>query len=121
MSFDFRDEFYIPTMITMMSLTMIIVTMKTCNHRLMTLMPSFSSWKLCKVNFYNFYFPDLSNYCLTLIYRSSALRASDPVRFQTLMQSLDLNYQAMASSVAQYAGQRKLEREKDKLAKKALP
>ncbi|CAA6667948.1 unnamed protein product [Spirodela intermedia] len=49
-----------------------------------------------------------------------AVRASDPARFQNLMQSLDINYQSLATSVAQHAGQRKLEREKEKLEKAAL-
>lgn len=45
------------------------------------------------------------------------LQASDPLRFQNLMQTLDFHYQALASGVAQHADQRRVEIEKEKLEK----
>nr|GLL41506.1 importin beta-like SAD2 [Ipomoea trifida] len=45
------------------------------------------------------------------------LQASDPMRFQSITQSLDLRYQALAHGVAQHAEQRKTEIEKEKLEK----
>ncbi|CAA6659826.1 unnamed protein product [Spirodela intermedia] len=45
------------------------------------------------------------------------VQVSDPARFQTLMQSLDFHYQALASGIAQHAEQRKAEIEKEKLDK----
>ncbi|XP_062219051.1 importin beta-like SAD2 [Phragmites australis] len=45
------------------------------------------------------------------------LQASDPVRFQNLMQTLDFRYQALASGIAQHAEERKVEIEKEKLEK----
>jgi len=46
-----------------------------------------------------------------------ALQASDPGRFQNLMQTLDFHYQALASGVAQHAEERKTEIAKEKLEK----
>ncbi|CAN6275464.1 unnamed protein product [Urochloa humidicola] len=43
------------------------------------------------------------------------LQASDPVRFQSLMQTMDFHYQALASGVAQHAEERKVEIAKEKL------
>ncbi|CAN6447518.1 unnamed protein product [Victoria cruziana] len=43
--------------------------------------------------------------------------ASDPVKFQSLMQSLDFQYQARASGIAQHAELRRVEIEKEKLEK----
>uniref|UniRef100_A0A0A9CSS8 Importin-7/11-like TPR repeats domain-containing protein n=1 Tax=Arundo donax TaxID=35708 RepID=A0A0A9CSS8_ARUDO len=40
------------------------------------------------------------------------LQASDPVRFQNLMQTLDFRYQALASGIAQHAEERKVEIDK---------
>ncbi|XP_058183845.1 importin beta-like SAD2 [Rhododendron vialii] len=45
------------------------------------------------------------------------LQASDPLRFQNLMQTLDFHYQALANGVAQHADQRRVEIEKEKLEK----
>lgn len=46
-----------------------------------------------------------------------ALQASNPMRFQNLMQTLDFHYQALANGVAQHAEQRRAEIEKEKLEK----
>ncbi|XP_054821841.1 importin beta-like SAD2 [Prosopis cineraria] len=46
-----------------------------------------------------------------------ATQASDPMRFQNLTQTLELQYQALASGVAQHAEQRRAEIEKEKLEK----
>ncbi|PON38011.1 Coatomer beta subunit [Parasponia andersonii] len=46
-----------------------------------------------------------------------AMQASDPLRFQNLMQTLDFHYQAFANGIAQHADQRRLEIEKEKLEK----
>jgi len=46
-----------------------------------------------------------------------ALQASDPGRFQNLMQTLDFHYQALANGVAQHAEERKTEIAKEKLEK----
>ncbi|RLM75616.1 importin beta-like SAD2 [Panicum miliaceum] len=46
-----------------------------------------------------------------------ALQASDPGRFQNLMQTMDFHYQALASGVAQHAEERKTEIAKEKLEK----
>ncbi|EYU32733.1 hypothetical protein ABFS82_14G040400 [Erythranthe guttata] len=48
-----------------------------------------------------------------------ALQASDPLRFQNLTQALDFHYQALANGVAQHAEQRRVEIEREKLAKVA--
>ncbi|KAF3457074.1 hypothetical protein FNV43_RR01731 [Rhamnella rubrinervis] len=48
-----------------------------------------------------------------------AMQASNPLRFQNLMQTLDFHYQALANGVAQHAEQRKVEIEKEKLEKAA--
>ncbi|KAL5542858.1 hypothetical protein UlMin_010568 [Ulmus minor] len=45
------------------------------------------------------------------------LQASDPLRFQNLMQTLDFHYQALANGVEQHALQRRVEIEKEKLEK----
>ncbi|XP_073134162.1 importin beta-like SAD2 [Henckelia pumila] len=47
------------------------------------------------------------------------MQASDPLRFQSLTQTLDFHYQALANGVAQHAEQRKAEIEKENLAKAA--
>lgn len=47
----------------------------------------------------------------------SGVQASDPARFQGLMQTLDFHYQALASGVAEYADKRRVEIEKEKLEK----
>ncbi|EHA8588685.1 importin beta-like SAD2 [Cocos nucifera] len=44
-----------------------------------------------------------------------AVQASNPTRFQNLMQTLDFHYQALASGIAQHADQRRVEIEKEKL------
>ncbi|KAE8714491.1 Importin beta-like SAD2 [Hibiscus syriacus] len=46
-----------------------------------------------------------------------ALQASDPMKFQNLMQTLDFHYQALANGVAQHAEQRKAEIEKENMEK----
>lgn len=46
-----------------------------------------------------------------------ALQASDPLRFQSLTQTLDFHFQALANGVAQHAEQRRVEIEKEKLEK----
>ncbi|KQJ99478.1 importin beta-like SAD2 [Brachypodium distachyon] len=45
------------------------------------------------------------------------LQASDPARFQNLMQTLDFRYQALANGIAQHAEERRVEIEKEKLEK----
>jgi importin-7 len=45
------------------------------------------------------------------------MQASDPARFQNLMQALDFQYQALANGVAQHAEERKFEIAKEKLEK----
>ncbi|KAF0929516.1 hypothetical protein E2562_021766 [Oryza meyeriana var. granulata] len=45
------------------------------------------------------------------------LQASDPTRFQNLMQTLDFSYQALARGIAQHAEERRVEIEKEKLEK----
>ncbi|XP_058736567.1 importin beta-like SAD2 [Vicia villosa] len=45
------------------------------------------------------------------------IQLSDPLRFETLTQSLEFNYQALANGVAQHAEQRRVEIEKEKLEK----
>ncbi|KAL4271376.1 hypothetical protein GQ457_13G028220 [Hibiscus cannabinus] len=50
-----------------------------------------------------------------------ALQASDPVKFQNLMQTLDFHYQAIANGVAQHAEQRRAEIEKEKMEKASAP
>ncbi|KAF5733857.1 importin beta-like SAD2 isoform X2 [Tripterygium wilfordii] len=46
-----------------------------------------------------------------------AMQASDPLRFQTLTQTLDFHHQALANGVAQHAEQRRAEIEKEKMEK----
>ncbi|XP_049369945.1 importin beta-like SAD2 [Solanum verrucosum] len=46
-----------------------------------------------------------------------AMQASDPVKFQSLTQTLDFRYQALANGVAQHAEQRRVEIEKEKMEK----
>ncbi|XP_072981039.1 importin beta-like SAD2 [Typha angustifolia] len=46
-----------------------------------------------------------------------AVQASNPTRFQSLMQTLDFHHQAIASGIAQHAEQRRVEIEKEKLEK----
>ncbi|XP_074271177.1 importin beta-like SAD2 isoform X2 [Silene latifolia] len=48
------------------------------------------------------------------------MQASDPPRFQNLTQTLEFQYQALANGVAQHADQRRVEIEKEKLAKAAV-
>ncbi|XP_008222672.1 PREDICTED: importin beta-like SAD2 [Prunus mume] len=45
------------------------------------------------------------------------MQASDPLRFQSLTQTLDFHYQALANGVAQHAEQRRAEIEKEKMEK----
>ncbi|XP_047082224.1 importin beta-like SAD2 [Lolium rigidum] len=45
------------------------------------------------------------------------LQASDPSRFQNLMQTLDFGYQALANGIAQHAEERRVEIEKEKVEK----
>ncbi|XP_052207680.1 importin beta-like SAD2 [Diospyros lotus] len=45
------------------------------------------------------------------------LQVSDPPRFQNLTQTLDFHYQALANGVAEHAGQRRKEIEKEKMEK----
>ena len=47
----------------------------------------------------------------------TGLQASDPARFQNLMQTLDFRYQALASGIAQHAEERKTEIEREKSEK----
>ncbi|KAM1217150.1 hypothetical protein ACFX2I_013357 [Malus domestica] len=47
------------------------------------------------------------------------MQASDQLRFQSLMQTLDFHYQALANGVAQHAEQRRAEIEKEKMVKAA--
>ncbi|KAL3621644.1 secondary alcohol dehydrogenase (SADH2) [Castilleja foliolosa] len=49
------------------------------------------------------------------------LQASDPLKFQNLTQTLDFHYQALANGVAQHAEVRRVEIEKEKLAKSTEP
>ncbi|KAH7521474.1 hypothetical protein FEM48_Zijuj07G0037500 [Ziziphus jujuba var. spinosa] len=58
-------------------------------------------------------FPDVLFFCNPPL----AMQASDPSRFQNLMQTLDFHYQALANGVAQHAEQRRAEIEKEKLEK----
>ncbi|KAJ8547024.1 hypothetical protein K7X08_010610 [Anisodus acutangulus] len=46
-----------------------------------------------------------------------AMQASDPLRFQSLTQTLDFRYQALANGVAQHAELRRVEIEKEKMEK----
>ncbi|XP_075085279.1 importin beta-like SAD2 [Nicotiana tabacum] len=46
-----------------------------------------------------------------------AMQATDPLRFQSLTQTLDFHYQALANGVAQHAEQRRVEIEKEKMEK----
>lgn len=46
-----------------------------------------------------------------------AMQASDPVKFQSLTQTLDFRYQALANGVAVHAEERRAEIEKEKLEK----
>lgn len=48
---------------------------------------------------------------------ATGLQASDPARFQNLMQALDFHYQALASGIAQHAEERRVEIEKEKAEK----
>ncbi|GMJ01728.1 enhanced miRNA activity 1, SUPER SENSITIVE TO ABA AND DROUGHT2, UNARMED 9 [Hibiscus trionum] len=50
-----------------------------------------------------------------------ALQASDPIKFQNLMQTLDFHYQALANGVAQHAEQKRAEIEKEKMEKASAP
>ncbi|GMI64407.1 enhanced miRNA activity 1, SUPER SENSITIVE TO ABA AND DROUGHT2, UNARMED 9 [Hibiscus trionum] len=50
-----------------------------------------------------------------------ALQASDPMKFQNLMQTLDFHYQSLANGVAQHAEQRRAEIEKEKMEKASPP
>lgn len=61
-------------------------------------------WHVCHV-------PDF------LCFAFEALQASDPPRFQSLTQTLDFHYQALANGVAQHAEQRRAEIEKEKMEK----
>lgn len=45
------------------------------------------------------------------------MQASDPVKFQSLTQTLDFRYQALANGVAVHAEERRAEIEKEKLEK----
>lgn len=45
------------------------------------------------------------------------LQASDLARFQNLMQTLDFRYQALANGIGQYALERRVEIEREKLEK----
>ncbi|XP_004492039.1 importin beta-like SAD2 [Cicer arietinum] len=45
------------------------------------------------------------------------LQSADPLRFESLSQTLEFNYQALANGVAQHAEQRRVEIEKEKLEK----
>lgn len=47
------------------------------------------------------------------------MQASDPPRFQSLTQTLDFHYQALANGVAQHAELRRAEIEKEKMEKAA--
>lgn len=47
------------------------------------------------------------------------MQASDLMRFQSLTQSLEFQYQALAHGVAQHAEQRRVEIEKEKLERAA--
>lgn len=59
----------------------------------------------------------------TIIYSDindlSGIQVSDPARVQTLMQTLDFHYQALASGIAQHGEQRRAEIEKEKQEKAA--
>ncbi|GAU17730.1 hypothetical protein TSUD_171180 [Trifolium subterraneum] len=45
------------------------------------------------------------------------IQSADPLRFESLSQTLEFNYQALANGVAQHAEQRRVEIEKEKLEK----
>ncbi|CAK9313751.1 unnamed protein product, partial [Citrullus colocynthis] len=47
------------------------------------------------------------------------MQGLDPMRFQSLTQSLEFQYQALAHGVAQHAEQRRVEIEKEKLERAA--
>lgn len=47
------------------------------------------------------------------------IQSLDPARFESLSQTLEFNYQALANGVAQHAEQRRVEIEKEKLEKSA--
>ena len=49
-----------------------------------------------------------------------AMQASDPLRFQSLTQTLDFHYQALANGVAQHAELRRVEIEKEKMEKASV-
>ncbi|PRQ38093.1 hypothetical protein RchiOBHm_Chr4g0409961 [Rosa chinensis] len=49
-----------------------------------------------------------------------SVQASDPPRFQSLTQTLDFHYQALANGVAQHAEQRRAEIEKEKMEKASV-
>lgn len=48
------------------------------------------------------------------------MQASDPLRFQSLTQTLDFHYQALANGVAQHAELRRVEIEKEKMEKASV-
>lgn len=115
---------------TMMIQMMTSVMMRNYSHQLMRSTLLCSLWTRPKVNILH----------LTLIFnkqtivlecnhgtyivsysRSNSLhlvlQASDEVRFQSLTQALDIHYQALANAVFQHAEHRRVEIEKEKLAK----
>lgn len=59
----------------------------------------------------------LSRSLIFCVLNMTGFSASDPVKFQSLMQSLDFQYQARASGIAQHAELRRVEIEKEKLEK----
>lgn len=58
-------------------------------------------------------------YSLFKIIFPVVIQSSDPARFESLSQTLEFNYQALANGVAQHAEQRRVEIEKEKLEKSA--
>jgi hypothetical protein len=54
---------------------------------------------------------------LTFTISFLVIQSADPLRFESLSQTLEFNYQALANGVAQHAEQRRVEIEKEKLEK----
>lgn len=69
---------------------------------------------LCIGNGLTYFFPSI----LGLL--NPAMQATDPLRFQSLTQTLDFHYQALANGVAQHAEQRRVEIEKEKMEKASV-
>lgn len=62
---------------------------------------------------------DLLSIWFWSLFEKLAMQGLDPMRFQSLTQSLEFQYQALAHGVAQHAEQRRVEIEKEKLERAA--